>query len=453
MHGAMAALALAALLPSDASAQAYQLAPVARDGDPAPGTGGQLASVGISGAVFGGPGEVAFVASWDGPSPGSGIFLASGGVVSAPLVSSLDVAPGTGGASFAQFSGLDRNAAGTLAFTASYGGGSLSERGVFRLEGGGLTAVALVGGAAPGTGGGSYAGFEPLTNRSLDASGEIAFRATLAGGSAAQGIFRSSGSSVVPVALLGDAAPTGGIWTAFDGAPRIDDQGRVTFVGSTPPAPGAEQVARVPIGGPAETLVAMDPGCSPLFALCLANLADPTPGGDGELVFWAEVVFDLSFHVFEGIFRPAPPVPVGFVDALGPLPAPPTETWVASPPGGLNGDGAVAYTATALDENLEVIAHASVVKTRRWHVPVARTGDPAPGGGTIGFLDTADLSDEGVVLFLNLDIELVEAGLFTATPPVPVPALSPIALAALALLLLAGAGLALRRAAARAWMK
>jgi hypothetical protein len=259
---------------------------------------------------------------------------------------------------------------------------------------------------------------------------------------------------VVPVALLGDPTPTGGTWIAFDGAPRIDDQAGITFVGSTSPIVAAEQIARAPVAGPAATLVVVDDSpCSdpPLGDRCLVNLGDPTPSGDGQqLVFWGEIAFDtVSSLVWPGIFRPAPPVPVGFADALGPLPAPPNQAWVAAPPGGLNGDGAVAYEATALDENLEVVGYASVVKTRRCHLPVARTGDPAPGGGTFGFFDTTDLSDEGVVLFRNLDFDLIEFGLFTATPPVPVPALSPTGLAALALLLFAGAGRVLRRAAPR----
>jgi hypothetical protein len=313
-----------------------------------------------------------------------------------------------------------------------------------------LARVAHTGDPAPGTG--SYAGFEFLTNRSLAASGEIAFHATLSGGSTPQGIFRTSGSSVVPVALVGEPAPTppGGTWTGFDGAPRIDDQGRVFFVGSTQTLPEAEQIARAPVAGPAETLVAEDPDCDLLFDDCLENLADPTPNGEGELVFRAEVVFDLAFHVREGIFQPVPPVPVGFADALGPLPAPAGETWIPGPPIGFNSDRAIAYVADAFDENNEFVGSYSVVKTQRWHVPVARTGDPAPGGGTFDVLSTEDLSDAGGVLLWGVQGgEPIGFGVYTATPVAPVPALSPIALAALALMLLAGAGPALRRAAAR----
>ena len=185
MRIAVLALAFltALLLPARGEGQLYELTPLVVDGDSARGTGGGsftdfgwgLASGGYS---INAAGDVAFHAAWEGGTSGSGIFLASGGVLSSVLVSSGDVAPGTGGGTCTRFYGLDLNDAGTIVFTAYYDTGGSTERGIFALSGGSLSAVALPGDSAPGSGGGSYASFHRLNNRSLNASGEIAFRAS-----------------------------------------------------------------------------------------------------------------------------------------------------------------------------------------------------------------------------------------------------------------------------------
>lgn len=172
--------------------------------DTAPGTGGgEFGSLGAP--HLNAAGDVAFAATVTGGSAQHGIFRASGGALEA-LVLQGDVLPGTGGgtADWLDFSRIDMNAAGTVAFVADVVGASVV-RGVFTISAGVITPVALNGDVAPGSGG---AVFDFLRrNVAIDEAGEVAYRSDLSGGSASQGLFRGG----TAVALLGEPLPgTGG---------------------------------------------------------------------------------------------------------------------------------------------------------------------------------------------------------------------------------------------------
>ena len=80
--------------------------------------------------------------------------------------------------------------------------------------------------------GGNYSTFPntPVTN----ANGQVAFLATLSGGSSNQGIFLTVGTSVDSIAVNGGAAPgTDATFTSFTPfSVRLDDSGIVAFAGS-----------------------------------------------------------------------------------------------------------------------------------------------------------------------------------------------------------------------------
>ena len=89
--------------------------------------------------------------------------------------------------------------------------------------------IALSGTAAPD--GGTYSGFGAF-GPILNSSGQVAFTASLTGGSSGAGIFAGSAGSVQTVALLGNTAAAGGIYDTI-GMPVLNDAGQVAFVAGT----------------------------------------------------------------------------------------------------------------------------------------------------------------------------------------------------------------------------
>ena len=193
--------------------------PVALNGASAP-CGGIYQSFGGAGNVsINGSGDVAFHAIVDRPSPQPTIpaLIVNSGGTDTPVACTGDSAPGTGGGTYSGGFGSPSvhrpfiNDSGAVAFFARVSGGTASE-GIFVDSGGLDTAVALVGDPAPGTGGGTYSGFDlGGGSPSLNDVGVVAFRALVTGGTASEGIFMDAGAGDSVVALLGDMAPeTGG---------------------------------------------------------------------------------------------------------------------------------------------------------------------------------------------------------------------------------------------------
>ena len=195
---------------------------VARLGDLAPGTDGAsflgLADLPSLNAA----GEVAFRALLTGGANNAGIFTSSGLVARTG-----DPAPGTDGASFVFFVDPSLNAAGEVAFLASIAGGDTdadNNAGIFTSSG----LVARLGDPAPGTGGASFVEFAELP--SLNAGGEVAFYAALAGGDATSENFVGIFTSSALVARRGDDAPgTGGASFASFDNPILNDSGETAF--------------------------------------------------------------------------------------------------------------------------------------------------------------------------------------------------------------------------------
>jgi len=199
-----------------------------KTGDPAPGPG--LSFSGLNVPSQNDAGDVAFVGQTD-DAQGSyleGIFELSGGVVT-PRVWEETTAPRTGDGTLRSFGSPVLNASGDLAFAASVSGGSVDD-GLFRISGGILETLVLEGDVLPGTGGGT-ADWLTFSRIDMNAAGTVAFVADVVGGSVDRGIFTISGGVISPVALEGDPAPNAG-GAVFDFLRRhiaIDDAGEVAY--------------------------------------------------------------------------------------------------------------------------------------------------------------------------------------------------------------------------------
>lgn len=112
------------------------------------------------------------------PVPGFRHFKETGGSLTAVALPG-DTAPGTGGDTFTSFGDPVLNGAGDVAFAARFVPGAPS--GIFKESSGMLAAVALPEDTAPGTGGDTFAGFfVPVVN----GAGEVAFVGDLSSGGA-----------------------------------------------------------------------------------------------------------------------------------------------------------------------------------------------------------------------------------------------------------------------------
>jgi hypothetical protein len=189
-------------------------AAVALEGETAPGTGGVYA--GFDSAALSDGGVVVFPALVSGGSHTSGLFRVAGGSGSA-LALVGEPAPDTGGGSFADFLYPVVNDAGSVLFLSNVSGATAGG-GIFLHVAGALQAVAVEGDVAPGSGGATYAVVPGLPD--LNAGGDVVFASALLGGSVSAGVFLYDGSStqVEPVVLSEQAAPDadGASFMAFD---------------------------------------------------------------------------------------------------------------------------------------------------------------------------------------------------------------------------------------------
>jgi len=157
-------------------------------------------------------------------SPGrSGIFRWSEGIIR-PIARTGDSAPGGGTFTFAyaaSYNAPSLNARGDVAFGASLAGNP----GVFKFSDDVVSRVAGPGDPAPG--GGVIIAAQTAWLNDL---GQVAFYAAASSGS---GVYLSSQDRLMPVARAGDPAPGGGTFTLTD-VPRLNGQTQVGFFGSLP---------------------------------------------------------------------------------------------------------------------------------------------------------------------------------------------------------------------------
>lgn len=183
--------------------------------------GGNYSSFNVSPALNS-SGQVAFTANLSGGSSTSGVFVGAPGAI---LAAALQGQGAPAGGTYGGFSFPRMSASGQLAFSASLTGGS-STGGVFAGAPGAIQAVALQGTAAPA--GGNYS--DSISSPVLNGSGQVAFRADLTGGSSAEGVFVGASGAVQAAALSGTVAPAGGNFNNFNVIPSLNASGQVAFI-------------------------------------------------------------------------------------------------------------------------------------------------------------------------------------------------------------------------------
>jgi hypothetical protein len=304
-----------------------------------------------------------------------------------------------------------------MALHATISGGTATE-GVYLADGGVLTPVALAGETAPDTGGGTYAHFR-LTF--VNASGDVAFDATVSGGTAAQGLFVDSGGTDASLLLEGEVAPgTGGqTYTGYK-ALGYSDAGEVVL--SAGLSGGGEGVFLASTG--ADTLVALDGDPAPgtgggtyNFDFFLAN--NTSVSSTGEVAFASGV---SGGSVSAGVFRVANGRHFPVVLDGDPVDA----TWG----GGTFGvaGNAMLTPVNAVKETVVDLPISGGSFTRGLFSdfgaglrPVVFSGETSPGTGGGVFFGSlfASLGDGGVVAFhATLSGGSATVGVFRAVPPV-----------------------------------
>jgi hypothetical protein len=193
--------------------------------------GGNYSSFLLIAPAINSAGQLAYTASLTGGSSTQGLFVGTPGPsgFTGQAVALQGTAAPAGG-NYNNLSSPLLNASGQVQYTSSLTGGS-SSLGFFVGTPGpsGFTGqtVGLAGTAAPAGGNYSVFGSTPI----LNASGQVAYFASLTGGSSTQGLFAGAPGSMQAAALVGTAAPTGGNYSSL-GNPAINNAGQLAYSAS-----------------------------------------------------------------------------------------------------------------------------------------------------------------------------------------------------------------------------
>ncbi|MCR9095413.1 MAG: hypothetical protein NXI30_14425 [bacterium] len=271
-------------------------------------------------------------------------LAAPAGAQSVAIAFEGDPEPGGSGGTYSALRAPVVNDSGVVAFRSSIASGSATS-GVYRDAASGVAAIALTGDLAPDTGGGTFTSFgDPAIN----ASGDVVFNATVGGGTANAGIWQSTPAGLLTIVTTQVAAPgtSGGFYTAFVSPIAINDVGEITFFANTS-SPAATGGIFVEGDGVASRSV------------FLANQASPP---------------DVINGTYFAFGRPA-----------------------------INASGDVATTVTIFD-GVSTFTEAVVVDEAGGPRVVAFAGDAAPevGGGTFqnfNFIGPPAIDDGGAVSF------------------------------------------------------
>lgn len=206
------------------------LSEIARSAQVAPGETNLFYSIGFP-APINTAGQVCFTAeisdSHFGTGNNSGLYRASSPNDIIKIARSYDPAPGTPYL-FGYFQSATLNNSGAIAFFATLidDAGALHGNGIFRFnDETGLTAIAYTGQEAPGTSL-DYSDFERTST--INNAGQVSYVGYYPSEPLGAGVFVGDGSTQRSLALTGQAAPDGSIFTGFTAA-RINDSGFVAF--------------------------------------------------------------------------------------------------------------------------------------------------------------------------------------------------------------------------------
>jgi len=356
-------------------------AAVAVLGETAPGAGGGTFVLFLGVPAINASGDVAFMGIFDGASLGGGLFLASGKTRSAIALTG-DTAPGTGGGTYiGGFTSPSINSSGDVAFESSVTGGSADE-GIFVVSGGAHSAIALTGQIAPGTGGGTYSGFE--TSTSINDSGDVAFYADVTGGSTSRGLFVVSGGTHSAMALIGDTAPGtgGGTYSGFYTVPSMNALGDVAFRADVTGGDVSDGIFVV--SGGTHSAVALPGGLPPGIGTYYSfPLNSPSINASGEVAFYARITSGASLK--KGLFvefSRSPCCPDAVLTGDQPQGLDVTYSGFDGSPA-INAFGDMAFYAGFTGGSA---GSGFFVTSYWWHTAAAVFGGAAPGtgGGTYG---------------------------------------------------------------------
>lgn len=201
---------------------------VAVSGAAAPG-GGSYGPFGIeqqtAPAAVNGAGDVAFFAKLMRTGADEALFLSRDGRT-ALVAATGGGAPGGGTiTSFTERPAPSLNASGTVAFAATIEGGRANEA-VLSWTRGRLAAIAQSGARAPGVTGAAFFDFGPPA---VNAAGDVAFLTTLRRGrETLDAVYATGKGQLMKIAAAGDPAPGGGVFSAF-APPVINKNGVIAF--------------------------------------------------------------------------------------------------------------------------------------------------------------------------------------------------------------------------------
>jgi hypothetical protein len=306
---------------------------------------------------------------------GAAIPVAAGTLRLERVVLSGDPAPG--GGIFDRFTAdgmpivAPVNMRGDVAFFATLARGSADE-GLFLSSRGRLTTVARGGEMVPGVGRLSGFGKHPMP--ALNDDGTVVFVAAISDGRAVEGLFAARNGRIRPIALSGSAAPgvTSGVVAGLD-APAINARGDVAFLASIRRGRETIEAVLLSTGGRLQKIVAQgDP--APAGGV-FAGFGPPALNRAGTVAFGAAVegkavpggIFAARAGQLRMLLGAGDETPVGGIFAK------------FSERLGLDDRGAIAFHG--LLKAAPVAAAIFVIEEQRPRV-VARLGDPAPGGGT-----------------------------------------------------------------------
>ncbi len=365
------AVALSAGLLLPALGMAAPPTVVARTGaaTPAGGTYNSLSTTPVASET----GQLAFTSTVTGATFSAGLFAGPAGALQAVALVG-NAAPSGGNYAGLTGASLVSNSQGRLAFTASL---TTAPGGLFAGLPGSLQTIALTGAAAPS--GGNFNGFSsPLL---LNDNGQVAFRSDLSGGSSSRGIFfASAAGSLQTVALVGSAAPAGGNYSALGGNPVLNDAGQLAFAATLS---GGSATAGIFAGAPgALQTIALQGATAPgSGGAAYSSFVNPVMNGSGRVVFAANLTGGTAASGLYGGIS-------GSVQAIAvqgnPAPAGGNYGSLLNTPV-LNDLGQIAFNANLTGGSATSGLFFGLPGALQ---AVALQGDPTPAGGTylsIGF--------------------------------------------------------------------
>jgi hypothetical protein len=263
------------------------------------------------------------------------------------------------------------NASGQVAFFATLLRAPASE-GLFLAGPGGVGKIAVEGDPAPG--GGTLSGFGRHPIPAINDAGDVAFAAAVAGGKTVEGVFVSARRRLRAVAVAGGPAPgvASGTLAALD-APAINARGDVAFLATVRRGRESMEAIYLRAGERLSKIVAQ---------------GDPAPAGGAFGGFGPPALNDKGAVAFAAVVD-GRAVPGGVFIASRQGVRMLTGAGDEAPTGGiyakfserlaLNDNGAVAFTAMLKDAPMQAaIFVAGEGRLRK----VVALGDAAPGGGT-----------------------------------------------------------------------